>query len=151
MIDMNVPNVRETHKSHHMLRRQRGSVAIEFALLLPVVAVLLFGIVDFGRMLWFKEVLVTATRDGARMGTLFDSQNTEAVIRARIQTNLVNGGMAPTNLVVTAAGNPETMTTGDPVTVVTSVDWDFLVIDKLMPPGQLTGTTLQAAVTMVHE
>jgi Flp pilus assembly protein TadG len=132
------------------LNTQRGSVAVEFALILPILAVLLFGIVDFGRMLWFKEVLVSATRDGARMGTLYSSGNTEAIIQGRVQTALVNGGMAPTNLIVTAAGNPETMITGQPVTVISQVDWNYLVIDKLLPNGWAS-TQLQAAVTMLHE
>ena len=137
-------------KKPFLLNTQRGSVAVEFALILPILAVLLFGIVDFGRMLWFKEVLVSATRDGARMGTLYSSGNTEAIIQGRVQTALVNGGMAPTNLIVTAAGNPETMITGQPVTVISQVDWNYLVIDKLLPNGW-AGTQLQAAVTMLHE
>ena len=132
------------------LDTQRGSVAVEFALILPLLSVLLFGIIDFGRMLWFKEVLVSATRDGARLGTLFNSGNTEAIIRARIQQSLTASGMAPTNLVV-IAGNPEAQATGTPVVVNSTVDWNYLVIDKLLPAGTLSSTTLQASVTMMHE
>ncbi len=132
------------------LQDQRGSVAVEFALILPILTVLLFGVIDFGRMLWFKEVLVNATRDGARMATLYDSGNNEAAIRDRIALSLQNGGLTPSNLVVSAPGNPETMVNGQAVTVNTQIDWDYLVIDKLLPHG-LTSSTLQAQITMVHE
>ena len=62
---MNASNVRETQKRHHVLRSQRGATAIEFALILPVIATLLFGMIDFGRLLYTKEVLNNAVREAA--------------------------------------------------------------------------------------
>jgi len=152
MEQQNVEQQLQQTKKPVRLHEQRGSVAVEFALILPVLAVLLFAVIDFGRMLWFKEVLVNATRDGARMGTLYDSGNNTAAIQARIQQSLIDGGMAPTNLVVaTPNGNPTLQTTGDQVTITSTVDWNYLVLDKLVPAGTFSGTTLQAAITMVHE
>ncbi|MDH5698959.1 MAG: pilus assembly protein, partial [Nitrospirota bacterium] len=60
---------------------ERGTAAVEFALILPVMAALIFGAIDFGRMLWFQEVLVNATREGTRQGTLFFSGNGQAEIQ----------------------------------------------------------------------
>jgi Flp pilus assembly protein TadG len=60
-------------KLRKLTKSERGAAAVEFALLLPVIATLTFGMIDFGRMLWFQEVLVNATRTGARQGTLFNS------------------------------------------------------------------------------
>lgn len=44
----------------------QGSAAVEFVLVLPVLLLVLFAIVDFGRMLNAKIVLSEAAREGAR-------------------------------------------------------------------------------------
>src|SRR6185312_11491700 len=46
--------------------RERGAAAVEFALVLPVLLMLIFGIIDFGRMLAAKIVITEAAREGAR-------------------------------------------------------------------------------------
>jgi len=47
---------------------QRGVAAVEFALLLPVLIMVLFGIIEFGIALSRQQVLDTASREGARLG-----------------------------------------------------------------------------------
>lgn len=44
---------------------QRGVAAVEFALLLPVLIMVLFGIIEFGIALSRQQVLDTASREGA--------------------------------------------------------------------------------------
>ena len=44
----------------------RGAVAVEFALVLPVLVLLLFGIIEFGRGYNAKIELTGAVREGAR-------------------------------------------------------------------------------------
>lgn len=52
----------------------RGAAAVELALVLPVLLLLLFGIIDFGRMLNAQITLTEATREGARAASLgFDA------------------------------------------------------------------------------
>ena len=55
----------------------RGSTAIEFAMVLPVFALLLFGIIDFGRYFFVQHTIQFATREGTRLalvgGTLSDN------------------------------------------------------------------------------
>jgi Flp pilus assembly protein TadG len=51
------------------LRRRgedQGSAAVEFALVLPVLMIILFGIIDFGRMLNTRITLSQAANEGAR-------------------------------------------------------------------------------------
>jgi Flp pilus assembly protein TadG len=48
----------------------RGAAAVEFALLLPVVLLIIFGIIDFGRMLNAQITLTEAAREGARAAAL---------------------------------------------------------------------------------
>lgn len=51
-------------------RGDRGAAAVEFALLLPVVLLIIFGIIDFGRMLHAQILLTEAAREGARAAAL---------------------------------------------------------------------------------
>src|SRR5215470_20320242 len=48
----------------------RGAAAVEFALVLPLLLILIFGIIDFGRMLNAKITLTEAAREGARATAL---------------------------------------------------------------------------------
>jgi Flp pilus assembly protein TadG len=46
--------------------RQKGVAAVEFAILLPMLLLIVFGITEFGRALYSYNTLVKATRDAAR-------------------------------------------------------------------------------------
>lgn len=46
--------------------KARGAAAVEFAILLPLLVMLLGGVIEFGRVVWYLDVLTKATRDGAR-------------------------------------------------------------------------------------
>src|SRR5579859_3032399 len=50
--------------------RDRGAAAVEFALLLPLLLLLIFGIIDFGRALNAQITLTQAAREGARLAAL---------------------------------------------------------------------------------
>lgn len=53
----------------------RGAAAVEMALVMPVLLLLLFGMVDIGRLLYTKVELSSAARDGARILALGKSQS----------------------------------------------------------------------------
>jgi Flp pilus assembly protein TadG len=70
-----------TRRPARKVRRDRGAVAVEFALLLPVLLFLVFGIIDFGRALNAQITLTQAAREGARMAALGEqnvASNTKA-------------------------------------------------------------------------
>lgn len=47
-------------------RDDRGAAALEFALILPILVVLVFGIIAFGYMLSFRQALSQAAAEGGR-------------------------------------------------------------------------------------
>ena len=49
-----------------MKNPQRGAVAVEFALVSSVFFLLLFGVVDFGYLMWVNLTMQHAVREGAR-------------------------------------------------------------------------------------
>lgn len=53
-------------------RREDGATLVEFALILPLLALLLFGIIDFGLTLNDYQALRQGVREGAREGSVND-------------------------------------------------------------------------------
>ena len=47
-------------------RRSRGQALVEFALVAPLLFVLILGVIEAGRFIFFQELLNNATREGAR-------------------------------------------------------------------------------------
>jgi hypothetical protein len=71
-------------------RSERGAAAVEMALVLPVLLFLVFGIIDFGRMLNAQITLTEAAREGARATAL----GQDPASRVQRATPNLNGGAA---------------------------------------------------------
>ena len=128
---------------------QRGAAAVEFALLLPVLIMVLFGIIEFGVALSRQQVLATASREGARLGIRQSvPRPTAADIQAlarRVFTQAGVTGVTPM-IAVTGAGGPS----GTDLTVTVSAPYQFYVMANVIPA--LRGTvTLRSRTVMRHE
>ncbi len=51
-------------------RRERAQSLVEFALVLPIFLLLLFGLIDAGRLVYQHSVLSQAAREGARLASV---------------------------------------------------------------------------------
>lgn len=78
-------------------RRERGNVAVELALAMPLLLLIIAGVVDLGMLFWEKHVLTNATREGARAavkavdtGTAVTAEKTQSQIQQVVQTYLDN-------------------------------------------------------------
>lgn len=74
-------------------RRSRGQSIVEFALVLPILLLLVFGTVDLGRLVFYQSLINNAVRDGARV----------AIINGAAAT-CTSGSCAATTAVQSAAG-----------------------------------------------
>ena len=63
--------------------RDRGAAAVEFALILPLLVVLVFGITEFGRAYFVQTTLSGAARDGVRVMAL---QNNQSAARTSVKS-----------------------------------------------------------------
>ena len=52
------------------LRREEGAAAVEFALIVGLLAVLIFGLLEYGLAFWQVQNLRSATREGARVAAV---------------------------------------------------------------------------------
>ena len=138
-------------KRFRKINNQDGAALVEFAIVLPVLFLLIFGMLEFSIMLYDKAMLTNATREGTRLGILYDYPDriTETQIRLTVdgylQNNLISLNGNPTWSYPTP---PETCTdSGDMITVTVAYPYTFLVL-----PGFLTSLapnlTLGATTTM---
>jgi Flp pilus assembly protein TadG len=88
------------------LRRDTaGGAAVEFALVLPVLLLMVMGIIDFGRALNIHHVVTDASREAARRAVVRDGlQGAEklAAVTAAVNLRLASVGLGP----VTVQGTP---------------------------------------------
>ncbi|MGE5827804.1 MAG: TadE/TadG family type IV pilus assembly protein [Micromonosporaceae bacterium] len=57
-----------------------GAAALEFALVLPVLLIVVFGLIDFGRMLNAQLIASDAAREGARAAAIVNAHEGETRI-----------------------------------------------------------------------
>ena len=72
---------------------QQGAAAVEFALILPILLMVLLGVIELSLALYDKAILTNASREGARAGIVLSSPKmTEAQIR-NVVLNYTNGAL----------------------------------------------------------
>lgn len=125
---------------------ERGAAAMEFALILPVLAALVFGVIDFGRLLYTQEVLNNAAREGARFGIKSKAAPvTDSQIQALVNNTINNSQLAQSSDVTSI---PITRTGGGPVDLSVAINYNFkfLVANGLIPGLSATRPMVATAV-----
>lgn len=104
-------------------RADRGAAAVEFALVLPLLLLVLFGLIDFGRALNAQIALTQAAREGVRLAAL---QQPGVVDRTR-------AAAAPlTGVTVTVTACPANPGPADDAVVLARQDFAFVTpIDSI--------------------
>jgi len=80
------------------LHSERGAELIEFALVLPLLLLLIAGVVDFGMMFQSYEVVTNAAREGARVGVLpgYNVPDVQARVNAYLGASGLTGARTTT-------------------------------------------------------
>ena len=78
-----------------------GQELVEFAMTLPILALLVFGIFDLGRVVYFYSAMQNSAREGARYGIVNPWQ--EDLVRTRTKERTI--GIAPSDLNLTVDVN----------------------------------------------
>jgi Flp pilus assembly protein TadG len=122
---------------------QRGQAVVEFALVLPLLLLLVFGATEFSRAWLAMNTISAASREGCRLAVVTGPD--VAAVTARVNDVCAAGRVTPTNITVTGPGvDPERR-------VTVTVECDFQVI-----PGTILGTfsgtiPLRTQAVMRHE
>jgi Flp pilus assembly protein TadG len=118
-----------------LTRSDKGAAAVEFAIVLPILVIMLLGIIDFG-LYFYNDLQIThATRNAARYLSVGDVADANAAILSThlISTSLGGASMSPA-------------TTGNPTTVSVQATYSFLTP---LPVFVGMGKTLPINATVV--
>ena len=119
------------------LKERRGSEIVEFALVLPVLLFVVFGIVDFGLAIFNKAIVTNAAREAARAGIVFaptrpDETAIAQVARDYCLQNMVTFGDENTPAVTV---NGEGGSSGSELEVIVTYRYGWLVMPGFLPLG----------------
>lgn len=117
-------------------KNKRGVAIIEFAIVLPLLLILLFGIIEFSLILYNKAMLTNASREGARAGIVASSPRVpdseiRRIVKNYCKNYLITFGsdtLEDGDIVISRAGN----NFGDDLTVTVNYRYDFLVLPKFI-------------------
>lgn len=114
---------------------QRGAEIIEFAIVAPLLALLIAALFDFGFLFRNWEVMTNAVREGARVGVLpsYSCDGADSDVESRIDAYLTGSGI-PNNYVVDL--RTDTITSGGRSFSACLVNITF---DQTLPTLQVLG------------
>jgi Flp pilus assembly protein TadG len=164
-------------KTKMTIKNQKGAAAVEFAIIAPLLFVFLFGIVEFGLLLYNKAVITNACREAARDAIVLrnprlDTAGRDTLIQNTVTIYITNrlisfgqsnipatpGGWTRVNVPPiydfdhSITGIDNIGDAGESLTVQVRYYYQFLLLPNLMQlvKGNLTNTVTLNAVTIMR-
>ncbi len=100
-------------------RDERGAEAVEFALIMPLLLLLVFGIIQYGLYFWAFQGGEAAAREAARRGAV-GKPTSCLTFRSGVMTNI--SSMSQGNVVIKRTFDAAPVTAGQNVTVTVAFD-----------------------------
>jgi hypothetical protein len=138
-----------------LLRRGRddeGAVAVEFAIIIPVLLLLILGGIDLGHSYYIKHIISNASREGARYASKYTfpavDPTSEAISNyVKLPAGLNYNSFNLESLVV--SGNYSGVSPNRIVTVTAQANKSWWILGSL--PGFTNPTTLSTSTAMTVE
>ena len=117
----------------HLWRDEQGAAVVEFALVVPLLLLLLWGIVDIGRAFYTLNNLASAVREGARTAAVMATDPTTAANKTLIKSTVTTAftplgpALMPESVFVTVANRQVTVQASYPFAPLALVGWTFPV------------------------
>jgi Flp pilus assembly protein TadG len=112
-----------TRKNTPPRKWNAGASAIEFALVIPILLLVLGGAMDMGRYFWTQHVTNQAAWEGVRLAALSNSSDSQVI--TRVHQHLLDGGInSPPTVTVAQSG------VGNDVTVSVEIASSYFLLDK---------------------
>ena len=117
---------------HHPTNRQQGAQAVEFALILPFMVLIIFCVLDFGILAFDKAVITNASREAARRGIVLSATAWDPAAIRQVACDYARSALITVSSgtrTATCSGSADPVVTvqpttapafGDPVTVSVS-------------------------------
>jgi Flp pilus assembly protein TadG len=139
-----IGNRRYIRRSKRLANRC-GAAAVEFAIVAPVFFLLVIGMIEVGRAMMVQQVLINASRVGARQAVTAGA--TSSAVQSAVQDYATS--VAVPSVSVSVSPDPAAAKSGDTMTVTTSVNYNN--VSWLASPWFLGGKTLTSTSKMRKE
>ena len=126
-------------------KSRRGVAAVEFAVCLPVVLLVVFGSIQAASMLFLRQATIQAAYEGVKVG--IRNSGTDDGVREAAQA-VLDGRQLTGVTIDIQPSNVDTLDAGTIVDVIVSAPADE---NTLFPFGLFKGTIISANAVMVKE
>ena len=131
--------MKNTNRRKIEFRSQKGQSVTEFALALPILALLLFAVIQFGITFNNYVTLTDATRAGARKAAVSREQsNPSSLTTTAVRNSAANLTQSNLNVSVTSTWQP-----GADVTVTATYPYKIKLLGIPLKQGFLKSTTTE--------
>lgn len=131
-------------------RGERGASLIEFAMIAPLLFILLFGVIEFARLVGSYTSVWTAAREGARYATTSGVDTVDpSILRYKSCDGILAAAQAKIVMTEVTAANIEISWVAEDGTVLADCDSSTAPIDPATDHNLIlpTGTQIQVRVT----
>ena len=139
-----IGNRRRLRRRNRLVNRC-GAAAVEFAIVAPVFFLLVIGMIEVGRAMMVQQVLINASRVGARQAVTAGA--TSSAVQTAVKDYATS--VAVPSVSVSVTPDPAAAKSGDTMTVTTSVNYNN--VSWLASPWFLGRKTLTSTSKMRKE
>lgn len=131
-------------RASNVRRDERAAAIVEFAIIAPLLFILVFGIIDYGRYFYWYARVTNAAREGARAGSVMKNlSGLDLAVRDTVMTRLA-GSAATTSMVTVVAPAVGSDWSSRSVVSVTIDGYPFVQFTPFLPLPE-TLPTVRAA------
>jgi Flp pilus assembly protein TadG len=122
-----------------LIRKEQGQSLVEFALVIPVLILIVMGIIEFGNLWMTMNVLSGAAREGARVAAVTDPD--AAQVQSAVENVLIPANISGATISVTGPNGASEVTV--------TIQFDYTVATLGFIPG-LSGTLQLTRSATMH-
>lgn len=111
------------------ITKQTGQALVELALVLPILAVIFFGIIEFGRLWMTMNILTGAAREGVRVAAVTDPD--QGLVQNAVENVLTAANITGASISISGPNAANE--------VMVTVQYNYTVLTGSIVPG-LSGT-----------
>lgn len=120
------------------MRNEKGAAAVEMALLLPVLILLLFGIMEFGRAFNTQVTLTNAARESVRVMSIAEDAP-DARLAAITAAGTLNPGLTSSSIVINIPGSTSTDPCPADSAATVTITYSLNSLSGIAGPFTMTG------------
>lgn len=137
----------KTTRKARRFGNEHAAATLEFAIILPMLLLFLFGIIEFGRVMTVRSVLISSAREGARVAILPGATNSDVL--SKISEELSHAGLSYDNYEFTPS-DLSTAGRDTPITIRVRINYESIAWVPGFFPG-LSGAQLEGVTVMRKE